>query len=180
MLRKPDYQQDMVYIVQFPVSPKIRTISPFALKLETWLRLKKIKYEPIYSLKFSQKGQIPYIELNGEQIPDSNQIIKTLEEKGLKSTNKYSKKYSFKKGWIFLQVWHNRILWVQRTMPFHTWLTGPWKIIHVSPAFIGATVTTCQSFLKSSVSPILTKLVACLFSKTFNHMLWFWRQKCMA
>lgn len=98
MLRKPDYQQDMVYIVQFPVSPKIRTISPFALKLETWLRLKKIKYEPIYSLKFSQKGQIPYIELNGEQIPDSNQIIKTLEEKGLKSTNKYSKKYSFKKG----------------------------------------------------------------------------------
>ena len=81
-LQKPFPQKDVVYLVQFPPSPKIRSISPFSLKLETYLRLKKVKYEPIYSLKFSQKGQIPYIELNGEQIADSNVIIKVLEERG--------------------------------------------------------------------------------------------------
>ena len=82
LLRKLDFKQDLVYLVQFPISPVIRTISPFALKLETYLRLKKVPYEPLYSLKFSKKGQIPYIELNGEQIPDSNVIIKELEKRG--------------------------------------------------------------------------------------------------
>ena len=69
-------------MVQFPVSPQMRTISPFALKLETYLRMNKVNYEPIYTLRFSKKGQIPYIELNGEQIADSNIIISELEKRG--------------------------------------------------------------------------------------------------
>ena len=83
VLRKPDYKKDLVYLVQFPISPSIRTISPFSLKLETYLRLKKIPYEPLYSLKFdSKKHYIPYIELNGEQMTDSNLIIQELEKRG--------------------------------------------------------------------------------------------------
>ena len=81
-LRKPDYKKDMIYLVQFPVSPTIRSISPFALKLETYLRLKNVPYEPVYSQKSSIKGQSPYVELNGEQIPDSNVIIKEFEKRG--------------------------------------------------------------------------------------------------
>ena len=38
VLRKPDFRNNVVYMVQFPVSPYIRSISPFALKLETYLR----------------------------------------------------------------------------------------------------------------------------------------------
>ena len=69
MLHRPQWERDVVYLVQFPTAPHCRTISPFALKLETWLRAAKIKYEPVYSLKFSTAtGQIPYIELNGEEI----------------------------------------------------------------------------------------------------------------
>ena len=82
VLQKPDFKKDIVYLVQFPISPTIRTISPFALKLETYLRLKKVPYECVYSFKFSKKGQIPYIELNGEQIADSNIIIQELENRG--------------------------------------------------------------------------------------------------
>ena len=51
-----------------------------SLKVETWLRLKGIPYENIYTLRFGRKGQIPYIEMNGEQIPDSNVIIKRLAQ----------------------------------------------------------------------------------------------------
>ena len=92
VLQKPDFKKDIVYLVQFPISPTIRTISPFALKLETYLRLKKVPYEPVYSFKFSKKGQIPYIELNGEQIADSNIIIQELEKRG-KITIKISERY---------------------------------------------------------------------------------------
>ena len=47
--------------------------------METWIKLNKIKYENVYSIKFSKKGQIPYIELNGEQVADSNIIIPKLK-----------------------------------------------------------------------------------------------------
>ena len=78
-LQRPNWKKDKVYLVQFPVSPHIRSISPFSLKLETWIKLNKIDYENVYSIKFSKKGQIPYIELNGEQIADSNIIIPKLK-----------------------------------------------------------------------------------------------------
>jgi len=90
VLQKPYFKKDVVYMVQFPVSPTIRTISPFALKLETYLRMNKVNYEPVYAVAFSKKGQIPYIELNGEQIADSNIIIKELEQKGITKPDEVS------------------------------------------------------------------------------------------
>jgi hypothetical protein len=59
---------------------QVRSISPFSIKLETWLRLTEIPYENIYNAKMSKKGQIPYIELNGEHIPDSNLSIELLKK----------------------------------------------------------------------------------------------------
>jgi hypothetical protein len=38
-----------------------------------------IPYENIYGGKMSKKGQIPYIEMNGKQIPDSNLAIEFLK-----------------------------------------------------------------------------------------------------
>lgn len=78
-LHKEVWVEDVVYLCQFPPVPSVKSISPFALKLETWLRLTGIKYENIYTFKFSSKGQIPYIELNGEAIADSNIIIRRLK-----------------------------------------------------------------------------------------------------
>ena len=57
----------------------IINVIKFSLKLETWIKLNKIPYENVYSIKFSKKGQIPYIELNGNQLADSNLIIPKLK-----------------------------------------------------------------------------------------------------
>ena len=77
----PDWEQDVVYLAQFPPSPSVRSISPFALKLETWLRISNIKYENVITTKFHPKtGLIPYIELNGESFSDSNIIIEKLKK----------------------------------------------------------------------------------------------------
>lgn len=80
-LQRPNFEKDKVYLVQFPISPHIRSISPFSLKLETWLRVNSVNYDNVYSVRSSKKGQIPYIELNGVQIPDSNIIIQDLTQK---------------------------------------------------------------------------------------------------
>ena len=68
-----------MYNPNFPVTTYLVIYLFFSLKLETWIRLNKIPYENVHSIKFSKKGQIPYIELNGEQIADSNIIIPKLK-----------------------------------------------------------------------------------------------------
>ena len=54
------------------------TKSYVTFKLETWLRMNKIKYEDVYSMVLGSKGQTPYVELNGEELTDSNLIMEKL------------------------------------------------------------------------------------------------------
>jgi glutathione S-transferase len=51
--------------------------------VETWLRLVGLKYENVdHKMKLrSKKGQLPFIELNGQEIADSSIIIKELSTK---------------------------------------------------------------------------------------------------
>ncbi|VDP18697.1 unnamed protein product [Soboliphyme baturini] len=44
-LHQTDYKNDAVYLFQFPRSSFIPNISPFCLKLETWLRMNSVPYE---------------------------------------------------------------------------------------------------------------------------------------
>jgi len=82
-----DFEEDMVYLFQYTRSPVIPSISPFCLKLESWLKLHGIKYQNVdHKCKFrSKKGMLPFIELNGEEIADSNIVIDTLSKKFEKS-----------------------------------------------------------------------------------------------
>lgn len=79
-LHKLNWEKDVIYLVQFPVSQKVRSISPFSIKLESWIRMNGLKYECVYSSKGGEKRQIPYIEFNGKHIPDSNVAINFLKE----------------------------------------------------------------------------------------------------
>jgi glutathione S-transferase len=82
MVLKRDWQKDVVYLVQFPRTRLVPSASPFALKLETYLRFAGINYKNISNefTRYSSKGQIPFIEMNGREIADSNLVISFLEE----------------------------------------------------------------------------------------------------
>ncbi|XP_018324652.1 failed axon connections isoform X2 [Agrilus planipennis] len=83
LVHKSNFEKDVVYLYQFSRTPLLPSISPYCLKVETWLRLAGIKYENVdHKLKFrSKKGQLPFIELNGEEIADSAIIIKELSQR---------------------------------------------------------------------------------------------------
>jgi hypothetical protein len=76
-----DWKKDVIYLVQFPRCAIIPSPSPFCLKLETWLRFTKLNYINVSNeFKFSSsKGKLPFIEVNGRQIPDSYFIINNLK-----------------------------------------------------------------------------------------------------
>eukprot|EP00804_Cyclotella_cryptica_P030234 CCRYP_017097-RA/>CCRYP_017097-RA protein AED:0.41 eAED:0.41 QI:0/-1/0/1/-1/1/1/0/315 len=85
---------DKVYLFTFPRAHHVHNISPFSLKLETFLRIHNIPYEVISTFQFSPKGQIPYIRLNSKEdgtlIADSNFIIKFLSKKlGIDKTEEH-------------------------------------------------------------------------------------------
>ncbi|XP_065209985.1 failed axon connections [Planococcus citri] len=81
--KKPNFEKDVIYLYQFSRTPTIPSVSPFCLKVETWLRLAGLKYENVdHRMKFkSKKGQLPFVELNGDEIADSSFIIKELSQK---------------------------------------------------------------------------------------------------
>ncbi|XP_037074106.1 failed axon connections-like [Pollicipes pollicipes] len=82
-VHKPDFEKDVVYLFQFSRTPVLPSISPFCLKMETFLRVAGIKYENVdHRMKLrSKKGQLPFVEMNGEEISDSSFIIKELSTK---------------------------------------------------------------------------------------------------
>lgn len=82
-VHKKDFEKDVVYLYQFNRTPKVPSISPYCLKVETWLKFHGIKYENVnHNGKLrSKQGLLPFVELNGEEIPDSEFIIKTLTTK---------------------------------------------------------------------------------------------------
>lgn len=50
-VHKADFEKDIIYLYQFSRTPFLPSISPYCLKVETWLRLAGLKYEvsaPIY------------------------------------------------------------------------------------------------------------------------------------
>jgi len=73
-------KRDVVYLYTFPTVPHVYNISPFAMKVESYLRVNRIPYEMVYTSKFGKKGQIPYVKLNDEEIDDSNVIIPHLKQ----------------------------------------------------------------------------------------------------
>lgn len=44
-VHKLDFEKDTVYLYQFSRTPLLPSLSPYCLKVETWLRLAGLKYE---------------------------------------------------------------------------------------------------------------------------------------
>ena len=69
-----------VILHQMPPNSRVLNVSPSCVKLETYLRMRKIPYESEYSFNVSSKGKVPWIEYNGKAVADSNFVIRFLNE----------------------------------------------------------------------------------------------------
>ncbi|KHN81881.1 Failed axon connections -like protein [Toxocara canis] len=85
---KEDFKKGVVYLYQFPRVKCIPNLSPFCLKLETWMRMADIPYENVpcgWNVR-SCEGTLPFVELDGVEHPDSALAIRDLTEVFSKET----------------------------------------------------------------------------------------------
>lgn len=75
-----DYPKNTVILHQFPRAYYSPSLSPFAMKLETWCRAANINYANSFGMKLSSQGLIPFIKLNGLQVEDSQKCIEYLSD----------------------------------------------------------------------------------------------------
>ncbi|CAC5358794.1 unnamed protein product [Mytilus coruscus] len=80
-IKRKDTGPDTVILHQIGRGPYAPSLTPYAIKLETYLRMAKIPYENVHSFTYSKKGKVPWIEYNGETIPDSEFCIEHLNNK---------------------------------------------------------------------------------------------------
>uniref|UniRef100_A0AC34GDE7 Thioredoxin-like fold domain-containing protein n=1 Tax=Panagrolaimus sp. ES5 TaxID=591445 RepID=A0AC34GDE7_9BILA len=75
-----DWKENVVNIVQYPRAACIPNMSPYSLKVETFVRWNKLPYHNVNNdfKNGSVKGLVPFIELNGRHYPDSGHIMEVL------------------------------------------------------------------------------------------------------
>ncbi|XP_029281458.1 failed axon connections homolog [Cottoperca gobio] len=81
--------KDAIILHQFS-RPKtgVPSLSPFCLKVETYLRMVDLPYQNYFDGKLSPQGKMPWIEYNQEQVFGTEFIIDFLEERLGASLNK--------------------------------------------------------------------------------------------
>ena len=73
--------KDAILMYHFPRATTIPSPSPFALKLETYFRMADVKYESDLRGKFSKKGKIPWVIIDGKELGDTAFIIDYVNKK---------------------------------------------------------------------------------------------------
>ncbi|XP_067666046.1 failed axon connections homolog [Haliotis asinina] len=84
-----EYPRDTVILHQIGRGPYAPSLTPFAVKLETYLRMARIPYQNVHGMKMSSKGKVPWIEYNGKAVADSTLCINFLNEKLEVDLNKH-------------------------------------------------------------------------------------------
>ncbi|XP_063606667.1 failed axon connections homolog [Penaeus indicus] len=70
--------RDVVVLHSTPRGRFAPNMSPFVIKLETFLRMAKIPYKVDFEEPFGPKGKTPWITLNGEELTDSQLVMAEL------------------------------------------------------------------------------------------------------
>ncbi|VDH91671.1 Hypothetical predicted protein [Mytilus galloprovincialis] len=124
------------------------SISPFPLKLETFLRMTKIPYMNDHSGKFSSKGKTPWMEYNGKPIADSQFCIEYLKKEKEVDVNTHLDKDEISIAKAFQRLTEENLYWTMCIESFGGDVSAVSSIIPYTGLKLWLTVKFLQRVIK--------------------------------
>lgn len=140
-----DVGQDIVVLHMFPRGRFCPNLSPFVLKLETYLRMAEVPYQVDFEEPLGPKGKSPWISLNGEEIGDSQLIMEMLGPK-------YGKDFSSHLSTEQLAIARAMRIMIE---DHFLWCLAVWRF----------DVDAGKAFLNSIEAPYILRFVIALFRR---------------
>ncbi|XP_077990334.1 failed axon connections homolog [Glandiceps talaboti] len=147
-----DLPKDTVILRQIGRSRYVPNISPFPLKLETYLRFANIPYVSVHGLEMSPKNKTPWIELNGESFSDSGFIIEMLNERFNVDLSKHLSPSERATARAFEKMVEENLYW---TLAYYRWFGKNPQVLLLMPEI-----------------PILTSLGFRFFRRSLGKMMY--------
>lgn len=119
----------MIKLYQFPSYWGMPSPSPFCMKVETYLKMQGLAYEPVYVSDPTKgpKGKLPYIEIESELIADSHVIIDTLESRQARPLDEHLSQAQKATSLIIKRMLDEHFFWI---ILYSRWVPEKnWKII---------------------------------------------------
>lgn len=137
----------MIKLYTFPPAFGLRNVSPFCLKVEMALKHLELDYQiiEISNPANSPKGKLPFVDIDGERVPDSELILKALDAKsdgalfsGLSAAQKAQ-------GCAYVRLAEDHLYWI---MVASRWLDDAWWP-NVQQGFFGSIPAPVRQLISS-------------------------------
>lgn len=145
---KKNVPADVVVLHQIGRGNLAPSISPFPLKLETFLRMTKIPYMNDHSAKFSSKGKTPWMEYNGKTIADSQFCIEFLKSQLGVEANSHLTKDLIGVSKAFQRLTEENLYWTMCIESFGGDITPMKSIIPYTGLKLWLTIKFLQRVIK--------------------------------
>ncbi|KAK3720482.1 hypothetical protein RRG08_058370 [Elysia crispata] len=104
--------KDTVVLHQYGAAPSVPSISPFVMKLETFLRVADIPYVNKFDRWPGPKGKLPWIQYNQLAVPDSQMCIEFLNQERCIDLNKKLSVQQSALGHLIRRTCEDSLYWV--------------------------------------------------------------------
>lgn len=146
--QKKNVPPDVVVLYQLGRGSHTPSVSPFPLKLETFLRMAKIPYMNDHSGRFSTKGKTPWMEYNGKAVADSQFCIEHLKKERGIDVNKHLTKEQIAIAKAFQRLTEENLYWAMCVEMFCGDLTMAKKVIPYTGVKLWMTLNFLQRVLR--------------------------------
>jgi len=119
-----------IVLHQAPPAFGVQNPSPFCLKLETWLRLAELPFriKKCRDPRKGPKGKIPFIEIEGTVLGDSEHIIETLSDRFGVDLDKGLNPADRAAGHAFRRMFEEHLYWI---LVYSRWLEDePFEVLN--------------------------------------------------
>lgn len=148
---------EIVKLVQFPSMFGVPNMSPYCMKVETFMRITGIPYEVVQEMNpgNSPKGKLPYIIHRGKKVPDSSFILEYLSNEFNVDLDSHLSVQEKAVSHAFQRLFEESLVWVM----MYRGLNDSWDIL--SNAWFGSIPAFIRTMISASVKKRMQqKLIA--------------------